>query len=391
MGGWLLLLAWVGLAWSQPMPMVYVGDLGHLEAGKTLRIGAAEARADGKGRVRVAGKGWFVDLAVAGGAGWSEVFQADFDGDGQTDFLVANHRPTFAATCGGATEVTVFLFDRLGRPAPWRLDSQFLDEPGRGFPFLPIRVLRPGFFVPTDCEGRVTGIYWAREGKLERRPGQARVAESARTLGEWAEPWPEWVVTERKERREIAMGAGYRPTVEAIRNGWPVRRMEGLWVDAAGGTRGDMVVEMVTGPGDAAAVGVSEDGACRVWTYERQTLRRCGGMWVRTDGGTREELGGDGVTVRWSHTAMGHTATSETKFVRPVGTESLVGLMESGEFVVTQWGPGRFALHSKDGQLLEDRVAWTGEGDLGFGGMVTLRGETWRRVAVDLRWRRLER
>jgi hypothetical protein len=80
--------------------------------------------------------------------------------------------------------------------------------------------------------------------------------------------------------------------------------------------------------------------------------------------GMTGELLEDGVTVRISHTAMGHTVTGETRYAPPPGARRLTGLETVGDFVVTQWDAGRLALHSSDGTLLHADVASPGSGRL---------------------------
>jgi hypothetical protein len=126
--------------------------------------------------------------------------------------------------------------------------------------------------------------------------------------------------------------------------------------------------------------------ACVASTYGDWWLRRCAGRWERRRGGTVEELLADGVTVRSSQTAMRNTVTGETRYERPPGARRIMGMARWGEFELTQWGPGFFALHAEDGRLVASRVELDVAGSLLFvaDGLV-FEGVT---VKGGLRWRR---
>lgn len=399
---------WTLTVWGQRFPMKFVGELGHLSVGQ--RMGPARAQAEGV--VQITGTAWKVTIGVTGGIGWTELFTADFDADGRMDYLIAEHL-SGCGHCIGFTTVTVLLFDGRGRPAPWQFGAYLPRGPGfenATFPFLPVRVTdtdRDGRaeFVVTDCkqyqEEIVSGVYEAREGRLRPRgvaellPGyggalDGRIEEilgdgigmdgeaEIRIAGQRGKGWPKQVITDTPNGREIDMYGGWDKMLSAMRNGFPVKRLgDSGWLLVDGTASADRANVVV----DLEVAGVSR---------ARITPVAPKGGWTRSNGGTLEELLPDGVTIRTSHMAMQHTVTGETRYARPPGARRLTGMVELGDFELTEWGPGFFALHSGRGELISSRVRLAVEGELAVTqeGIMLLRGSESITVRGRLRWRR---
>lgn len=341
---------------AQPFPMRYLGELGHLAAGE--RIGPAAGVAEGV--VRLAGPGWRYTRGVTGGIGWTTLYTADFDADGQADFLLADHFPG-VGRCVNAASVTVVLFDRTGRPLLRELETYLPRTVGDEFPYTPIVVRRRqgrAEFVTTGCDGKQTGV-WRAEVPA------APVVGSPETGG-WLDESPRTVVVERRGEREIESAAPWHLLLEIWRSGWPSARSgDVLYVDARGASRaGEVKVEF------HVASSTPEPGPAPAPT-----------------GRILE----DGVTVRTSHTAMGHTVMGETRYTPPPGARRLTGIGTVGDFEVTQWAGGRLALHSGDGECLFPDVTAPTRGRLlaGGDGLVFLDGDRAVRLRGRLRWRRI--
>lgn len=169
--------------------MCYLADVGHLgspasgDRRRVVDLGVARAYPDGAGVVRLEGKDrrgkpWRLWLPQVGGFGWTEVWGADFDADGQQDLLIASHFPGCGRCIDGA-ELVVLLFEQNGRPMPWHQRTRVPE--GRKFPFVPAIVMDldgngRAEIVTTSCEyadgpGRfsedrsVTGVYQAQDAR----------------------------------------------------------------------------------------------------------------------------------------------------------------------------------------------------------------------------------
>jgi len=445
MAVWFLLFALPLMC--QRFPMKYLGELGHLSPGQR----SGPARAVEEGVVELTGKGWSVRFGVTGGVGWSELYTADFDADGQQDFLIGEHFPG-CGQCISFTNVTVLLFDKAGRPVPWHFGTYLPDDPllkNAQFPYLPVWVIdadRDGRaeFVVTDCKrdrgDGMSGVYAARDGRLTLRRDEAHMATYRRITGlsesrpwvaeellpGYGEPfegrieellgdgvgvedgqkiriagrssanWPSMAIIESPDSRSIKMEGGWDALMHAIRNGFPVRRLgDSGWivVDAtAPVVRANAVVEFdIAGISRARAVTEREEDGCIVLRLSNSSRRRCGNSWNRNSGGTIEQLLPDGVTIRTSHTAMHHTVTGETRYERPPGATRMTGMAEIGDFEITQWGPNFFALHSGRGQLIASGVRLDAPGELvdaAADGLLMLQGNQLVTLRGRLRWRR---
>lgn len=173
-----------GVAMGQArFPMKYVDEVGHLGEGlydhrKFADLGFAKAFPDEgglrfEGRDR-AGKIWRVWTPQVGGAGFTEVWTADFDHNGQPDLLIAAV-PISSGRCGNRVDITVLLFDASGRPVPWIASAEIPYTESR-FPYFPAILLDANEdgraeIVTTECgpwdadslDYRVTGVYQAHD------------------------------------------------------------------------------------------------------------------------------------------------------------------------------------------------------------------------------------
>ena len=143
-------------------PMTYHASVGVLgfpdfDKRKFVDLGIARVFPD-DGNLRFegkdhAGKPWRVWVPQLGGVGGTEVWTADFDGDGQQDLLIRSWKP-YSGRCVDAGVVTVLLFDRQGRPVPWTMSTQVPNpnlHPPRGAIVLANQHGRAEF-VFTACE-----------------------------------------------------------------------------------------------------------------------------------------------------------------------------------------------------------------------------------------------
>lgn len=162
-----------GLAQSR-FPLRYLADIGSLgisERGdkrKFVDLGVARAYPDGEDVVRLEGrdregKPWRVWTPQIGGLGWTEVWSADFDANGQQDLLIGAHFPG-NGSCVNDADLVVLLFGADGRPIPWRVSTQI--PAGGEFPFIPAIILDAdkngrAEIVTTSCDRRVTGVWQA--------------------------------------------------------------------------------------------------------------------------------------------------------------------------------------------------------------------------------------
>jgi hypothetical protein len=174
----------------QNFPMTFLKEIGHLEDKKTvIDLGIVRVQLVEPGIVRLqgvdkGGKPWRVFHGATGGIGWTTVWTADFDADGQRDLLIANLFPG-VGSCVNGTQLLVLLFDSNGRPMPWTLGTYLPERRSDGsesssFPYVPVVLVdanrdNHAEFVTTSCArdfstGGFTGIagaYEARAGRLE--------------------------------------------------------------------------------------------------------------------------------------------------------------------------------------------------------------------------------
>lgn len=405
-----VLLFVAGACAGQPFPMRYRADLS--PSGETLVL---------------QGAGWRFETDAITGAGWTTVYTADFDRDGQQDFLIASHSPG-NGNCGSATDVTVLLFDAVRRPSVWSFTTYIPSSklfPNASFPFQPIWAMKlngRALFLPTDCSGAVVGAFAPHNGRMESRQGMElapyarwtgplwwakeeasvpssrvtgsanRIALSGNTLEveigrKWVAGQPRVTVVDSARSRTIRVGTSWNVLLEALRNGWTAKEMNqkdewqfnSLPVQKAQTINAQWeTVGRITGNS-------GREGDCRYFSVENEVTRVCGARWLRVSGGTRESVRPDGRAVFVSHTAMDHTVSSTVRFQSPWGAATLTGAVWTGAHWIGQWGPRRFSVHDRDGKLLfanlelaEDGILVSAQGRLSLlradGTTVTLPG-----------------
>jgi hypothetical protein len=165
-------------------PMKFLDEVGHLgsdfDKRKSVEIRTATVfpeegvlRFEGRDRN---GSPWHAWVPQTGGIGWTEVWTADFDRNGQPDLLIASHFPG-NGRCESPADLFFLLFDQFGRPVPWHVSTEIPN--GTKFPYLPAILLdanRDGRaeIVSTVCEygdqtqghltdWSITGVYEARD------------------------------------------------------------------------------------------------------------------------------------------------------------------------------------------------------------------------------------
>jgi len=418
------------------------GEQKSLGASVVARLLAEEGdpvRIEGRDRQ---GKPWLLLYSATGGLGFTTVWTADFDADGQTDFLIESMFPGNGA-CVNAATITLLLFDANGRPNPHPMETMMPEGEGsQEFPFKPVHAVdinRNGRaeFVLTDCSreaaSSVRGVYEAGPAgglTVVRNTNLAPYLKisglpKAKAIAQWPEPvvqllasqpaavltgldsenllcgsercsnpaqeetilgdgrriqgWPDTVVIDLPEGREIDMDGGWKGLQRVLREGLAVRADgKWMWASAESGKapprRADVAVELVvTSTRQVRAPAVRKDGECLQVLYAPRSygdvteLESCisgsGKLtFRRVDGGTVEQLLPDRRTVRTAHTAMQHTVTNEVRYERPLEGVHLIGIAGCCDFMdLTQWTPKSgsdpvFALHDRNGGLLVSRV-----------------------------------
>ena len=84
------------------------------------------------------GDPWRTWIPQTSGVGWTEVWTADFDHNGQSDLLIAVH-PGLSGRCTGRADLLFLLFDQAGRPSPWYVSTEIPN--GKKYPYLPTILL----------------------------------------------------------------------------------------------------------------------------------------------------------------------------------------------------------------------------------------------------------
>lgn len=171
----------------------YLGEVGHLgtdfDPRPAATYGAIRVAPEEEGGLRVQGRDdslrpWTAILPAEGGIGFTDLWRADFDGNGRQDLLVAALFPK-NGRCVDEITLSFLLFDRQGRPVPWVIDTRMPES--KGLPAIPALFadLEHGGraeLVVTDCsysnpprsgtDQRIAGIYVASEGRWSlARPG----------------------------------------------------------------------------------------------------------------------------------------------------------------------------------------------------------------------------
>ena len=122
------------------------------------------------------GDSWHAWVPQTSGVGWTEVWTADFDHNGQRDLLIAVH-PGINGRCTGRADLLFLLFDQTGRPSPWYVSTEIPN--GKEYPYLPAILLDLNSdgraeILSTACEygdqsaghwtdWSITGVYEARD------------------------------------------------------------------------------------------------------------------------------------------------------------------------------------------------------------------------------------
>jgi hypothetical protein len=231
--------AWLAHA-QLPFPLTKIEEIGnlgsYLDDRKDANLGLAHAYADGEETLRIEGRDaqglpWRVWIPRVGrGFGFTRVFRADFDSNGQPDLLfTAHYIPN--GRCIDAGTVTTLFFGVDGRPMPWRSRTHGLAGDDQA-PVTLVDLNADGRaeLVTSTCEYAfredrsmaedrwITGVYEARDGRwVPMRPRsldpylsalQPRFAEFEPGYIEWkpaAEEWPDPAAgLESKERLEVA-------------------------------------------------------------------------------------------------------------------------------------------------------------------------------------------
>jgi hypothetical protein len=165
-------------------PMKYLDDVGQLGFDpnkKSVDLGLASVFSENGDALRFEGQdrkgeAWRVWVPQNGAGGWTEVWTADFDHNGQPDLLIASH-PTLNGRCVGRADLLFLLFDQYGRPMPWYVSTEIPN--GKKFPYLPALLLDVNHdgraeIVSTNCaygdrehwtDWSITGIYEARDAQ----------------------------------------------------------------------------------------------------------------------------------------------------------------------------------------------------------------------------------
>jgi hypothetical protein len=169
-------------------PMKYLDEVGHLgdtsvnDHRKSANLVVARVFREGEGSTLrfegrdLAGKPSRLWLPGVGGVGWTDVWMADFDHNGQRDLLIGTHFPG-NGRCVNGEEITILMFDARGRPIPWTTATMLPN--GSKYPYVPAilrDVNRDGRaeVVTTGCEPggwpgeehwRITGVYEARDAR----------------------------------------------------------------------------------------------------------------------------------------------------------------------------------------------------------------------------------
>ena len=163
-------------------PMRHLDEVGHLgtefDSRKSANVGLARVFSDGNG-LRFEGrdhgrKPWRVWVENFGGLGFTDVWTADFDHNGQPDLLIAPFFPK-NGRCVNSLDIVILLFDGDGRPVPWTIHTEM--PHGSGHPYRPVFITDlngdgNAEIVPVDCEyamGPGVGTDWTIIGVFEAR------------------------------------------------------------------------------------------------------------------------------------------------------------------------------------------------------------------------------
>lgn len=178
------------------------------------------------------GERWEATLPVRGGIGFTDVWQADFDGNSHQDLLVVAHFPG-NGRCIDRVSLSFLMFDENGQPIPWVVETHmaFIGGTPR-IPALLADVDNNGSleFIATDCEysafprngedRSITGVYvanntaWSLVKPTDSEPYEALIRQSFRVRPEFDELLPTNVDawTDQGNRIEDTESPGLRVT-----------------------------------------------------------------------------------------------------------------------------------------------------------------------------------
>jgi len=157
------------------------------------------------------GDSWHAWIPQTSGAGWTEVWTADFDHNGQKDLLIGLHGTAINGRCTQGTDVYSLLFDEAGRPVPWHISTEIFDwKKGAHLPAIVLDLNRDGRaeIVSTNCvsgngkfwtDWSITGVYEARDARwipigIADASPYVRAATQAHNVDRWLSTKPsEWL------------------------------------------------------------------------------------------------------------------------------------------------------------------------------------------------------
>jgi len=176
-----LVVLFMSAGWGQSFrPVRYLGEIGHLDTdwdprkvadfgGTKLSVAGSDVRLEGKDD---RGKQWQAVVAVVGGVSWTGLWRGDFDANSRQDLMIA--AVSFGnGHCISEVRITFLMFDSVGGPVPWTIDT-FLPK-GADIGKMPVLIRdhnRRAQLIATGCdiswpasgEDRyMTGIYEAQD------------------------------------------------------------------------------------------------------------------------------------------------------------------------------------------------------------------------------------
>ncbi len=110
----------------------YLGEAGHLwppfSSTRSVSFGHIQVTSETDGALRVSGRDddqrpWAAMVPVGTGAGFTDVWQADFDRNGRQDLLIAAYSPQ-NGRCVDEITLAFLLFDDDGQPVPWVIKNR---------------------------------------------------------------------------------------------------------------------------------------------------------------------------------------------------------------------------------------------------------------------------
>jgi len=178
----LFLVSSCALVYAQArFPMKYLDDVGQLgfDQRTSVDLGLATVVSENGDALRFEGRDhkgdpWRAWIPQTSGVGWTEVWTADFDHNGERDLLIGSH-PAINGRCVSRADLIFLLFDHAGRPVPWYVSTEI--PFGKKVPYLPAILLDMNRddhaeIVTTVCtyadppawtDWSISGVYEARD------------------------------------------------------------------------------------------------------------------------------------------------------------------------------------------------------------------------------------